>query len=203
MAYHSARSEGTRDARGRAMQCRQRHASSGWPRITKNRKNPAYVGARLGADRVAARHGCVLTHAVPDKPDDIDEQHALLEAAHAERPDALLIAPAHATALNGTLRAMQADGIPHPLLRQPSRGFRLHVLRGVGRPGAGARHRRLPVRPASTRGGKSSRWRATLTPSPRPPRAAGFREAAARAGQHRNRQFALRAISCATAGMPA
>ena len=27
--------------------------------ITKNKKNPAYVGARLGADRVAARHGCV------------------------------------------------------------------------------------------------------------------------------------------------
>ena len=79
--------------------------------MTKNRKNPAYVGARLGADRVAARHGCVLTHAVPDKPDDIDEQHALLRAVHAERPDAVLIAPAHATALNGTLRAMQADGI--------------------------------------------------------------------------------------------
>jgi hypothetical protein len=30
---------------------------------------------------------------------------------HAERPDAVLIAPAHATALNGTLSAMQADGI--------------------------------------------------------------------------------------------
>jgi ribose transport system substrate-binding protein len=80
--------------------------------FTKNRKNPAYVGARLGADRAAARHGCVVTHCVPDKPDDVNEQHALLEAAYAERPDALLIAPAHATALNGTLRRMQADGIP-------------------------------------------------------------------------------------------
>jgi ribose transport system substrate-binding protein len=80
--------------------------------FTKNRKNPAYIGARLGADRVAALHGCVVTHCVPDKPDDVDEQHALLEAAYAERPDALLIAPAHATALNGTLRRMQADGIP-------------------------------------------------------------------------------------------
>jgi ribose transport system substrate-binding protein len=49
---------------------------------------------------------------VPEAPDDVDEQHALLEAAYAERPDALLIAPAHATALNGTLRRMQADGIP-------------------------------------------------------------------------------------------
>ena len=80
--------------------------------ITKNKKNPAYVGARLGADRVAARHGCVVTHLAPDKPDAIDEQHALLRAALAERPDAILIAPAHATALNDTLRGVQAEGIP-------------------------------------------------------------------------------------------
>jgi ribose transport system substrate-binding protein len=79
--------------------------------MTKNDKNPAYIGARLGADRVAAAHGVSLTHAVPRVPDDVDEQHALLKAAHAERPDAVLIAPAHATALNGTLRQMQADGI--------------------------------------------------------------------------------------------
>jgi ribose transport system substrate-binding protein len=107
--------------------------------FTKNRKNPAYVGARLGADRVAARHGCVVTHFVPDKPDDVDEQHALLEAAYAERPDALLIAPAHATALNGTLRRMQADGIP--ILCFVSRPEEI----GVGRPGAGAWDRRLSV----------------------------------------------------------
>jgi ribose transport system substrate-binding protein len=80
--------------------------------FTKNRKNPAYVGARLGVDRVAARHGCVVTHSVPETPDDVEEQRELLEAAYAERPDALLIAPAHATALNGTLRRMQAGGIP-------------------------------------------------------------------------------------------
>jgi ribose transport system substrate-binding protein len=79
--------------------------------MTKNKKNPAYIGARLGADRVAARLGCVLTHAVPDTPDDIDEQHALLRAVHAERPDAVLIVPAHATALSDTLRHMQEDGI--------------------------------------------------------------------------------------------
>jgi ribose transport system substrate-binding protein len=80
--------------------------------VTKNKRNPAYVGARLGADRVAARHGCVLTHHVPDKPDDIDEQRGLVEAVRAARPDALLIAPAHATALNDTLRRVQADGTP-------------------------------------------------------------------------------------------
>jgi len=80
--------------------------------FTKNKKNPAYVGARLGADRIGASHGCTVTHYVPDTPDDVDEQHALLKAAHAAKPDAILIAPAHATALNATLRRIQADGIP-------------------------------------------------------------------------------------------
>src|SRR4051794_23810943 len=80
--------------------------------FTKNKKNPAYVGARLGADRIGASHGCTVTHYVPDTPDDVDEQHALLQAAHAAKPDAILIAPAHATALNATLRRIQGDGIP-------------------------------------------------------------------------------------------
>jgi ribose transport system substrate-binding protein len=90
--------------------------------LTKNSQNPAYAGARVGADRVAARFGCALTHAVPEKPDDVDAQHALLRAAHAERPDAVLIAPAHATRLNETLLAMQVDGI--------------HILCFVSRPEA-------------------------------------------------------------------
>jgi ribose transport system substrate-binding protein len=78
--------------------------------ITKNKQNPAYAGARLGADRVAARLGCALTHHAPDKPDDIDEQRALIEAVRAAPPDALLIAPAHATALNEALGRVQAGG---------------------------------------------------------------------------------------------
>jgi len=80
--------------------------------LTKNKLNPAYTGARLGADRVAARWGCTVAHRVPEKPDDVDEQLALLQGAHGERPDAILLAPAHATALNATLRKVQADGIP-------------------------------------------------------------------------------------------
>ncbi len=80
--------------------------------FTKNRTNPAYVGARLGADRVAARLGCSLTHHVPQKPDDVEEQRALLEAALATRPDAILLAPTHATALNDLLARAVARGIP-------------------------------------------------------------------------------------------
>ena len=43
------------------------------PRIavfTKNRTNPAYEAARLGADRVAERFGATTTHYVPDVPDE-------------------------------------------------------------------------------------------------------------------------------------
>ena len=39
------------------------------PRIavfTKNRTNPAYAAARLGADRTAARLGATTVHYVPD-----------------------------------------------------------------------------------------------------------------------------------------
>ena len=54
--------------------------------FTKNKKNPAYVGARLGADRIAARHGYTATHYVPNKPDDVDEQHELLRAAYPGAP---------------------------------------------------------------------------------------------------------------------
>jgi ribose transport system substrate-binding protein len=80
--------------------------------FTKNRTNPAYVGARLGADRMAARLGCSLTHHVPLKPDDVEEQRALLEAALATRPDAILLAPTHATLLNDLLELAVARAIP-------------------------------------------------------------------------------------------
>jgi ribose transport system substrate-binding protein len=36
--------------------------------FTKNRTNPAYIGARLGADRVAQRLGCAVTHYCPSSP---------------------------------------------------------------------------------------------------------------------------------------
>ena len=44
--------------------------------FTKNRVNPGYQGARIGADRTAARFGVVTSHYVPVRPDDVDEQIA-------------------------------------------------------------------------------------------------------------------------------
>lgn len=80
--------------------------------FTKNRTNPAYEAARLGADRAAARNGARTLHFVPDRPDDIGEQIALVEQAIAARPDAAVFVPVHLTALDPSVGKMNAAGIP-------------------------------------------------------------------------------------------
>jgi ribose transport system substrate-binding protein len=80
--------------------------------FTKNRSNPAYTAARLGADRVAARNGARTIHFVPVQPDNIDEQVALVDQAIAARPDAIIFVPVHATAMDAAVRKVNAAGIP-------------------------------------------------------------------------------------------
>jgi ribose transport system substrate-binding protein len=80
--------------------------------FTKNRTNPAYGAARLGADRVAQRLGAQTLHFVPEKADDPDEQSALVDRALAMRPDAIVFAPVHATRVNAAIGRIQASGIP-------------------------------------------------------------------------------------------
>jgi ribose transport system substrate-binding protein len=80
--------------------------------FTKNRTNPAYTAARLGADRVAARLGARVAHYVPEKPDDVMEQRTLVERAIAGRPDAAVFVPVHATAMSDSVRKLNAAGIP-------------------------------------------------------------------------------------------
>jgi len=80
--------------------------------FTKNRSNPAYDAARLGAEQVAARNGARVLHFVPDKPDDIGQQIALVERAIAARPDAMVFVPVDLTALDGSVGKVNAAGIP-------------------------------------------------------------------------------------------
>lgn len=85
------------------------------PRIavfTKNRTNPAYEAARFGADRTAARLGAQTTHYVPERPDNVTEQIALIERAIAERPDAVVFTPVHETAVNDAILGFDAARIP-------------------------------------------------------------------------------------------
>jgi ribose transport system substrate-binding protein len=80
--------------------------------FTKNRTNPAYAAARIGADRAAGRHGAQAVHYVPEKPDDIEEQAALVDRAIAERPDAVVFVPVHDTAMNASVAKLNAARIP-------------------------------------------------------------------------------------------
>jgi ribose transport system substrate-binding protein len=80
--------------------------------FTKNRTNPAYHAARLGADRTAARNDAGVLHFVPDTPDDVEEQIALVEQAIAARPDAIAFNPVHLTALDASVRRINDAGIP-------------------------------------------------------------------------------------------
>jgi ribose transport system substrate-binding protein len=80
--------------------------------FTKNRTNPAYAAARLGADRTAQRLGARTVHYVPHKPDDAVEQIALIDAALATRPAACALVPAHPTAVNTAIRKIHAAGVP-------------------------------------------------------------------------------------------
>ena len=80
--------------------------------FTKNRTNPAYEAARIGADRTASRLGGCTTHFVPRTPDDSEEQIALLDAALAARPDGFVFVPVHATAVDDAVRKIDASGIP-------------------------------------------------------------------------------------------
>lgn len=80
--------------------------------FTKNRTNPAYAAARLGADRAAARLGARTEHYVPDIPDDVAEQTALVERAIAARPDAAVFVPVHVLAMDESVRKLNAARIP-------------------------------------------------------------------------------------------
>ena len=80
--------------------------------FTKNRANPAYAAARLGADRVAARLDARTVHYVPEQPDHIGEQQALVERAIAAKPDACLFVAVDAEAMIPYVQRFNAAGIP-------------------------------------------------------------------------------------------
>lgn len=80
--------------------------------FTKNKMNPAYGAARIGAERVAARMGAAVVHYVPEIADDAAQQAELLERALHEKPDAMAVSPVHPTRLAVALGRIKAAGVP-------------------------------------------------------------------------------------------
>jgi ribose transport system substrate-binding protein len=80
--------------------------------FTKNRLNPAYDAARAAADRVAAEAGGRTIHYVPDTPDDVGEQKALVTQALAAGVSGVVFNPTDDEAMREDLERFAAAGLP-------------------------------------------------------------------------------------------
>lgn len=80
--------------------------------VMKNRLNPAYGGALVGARKAAARFGLTLADTAPALADDVEEQRALMAETIAARPRAIILLPAHESRLDDAIGEARAAGIP-------------------------------------------------------------------------------------------
>jgi ribose transport system substrate-binding protein len=78
----------------------------------KNGENPNYQAFLHGVERVCAEAGARATRHFPATPDDPVEQAALLRDVVAQRPSAILFAPADDLAMAGPVAEAKAAGIP-------------------------------------------------------------------------------------------
>jgi ribose transport system substrate-binding protein len=92
--------------------------------FTKNRNNPAYAAARLGAAKTAKRFGAQTVDFVPQTPDDVAQQIRLIDEALAQRPDAFVLAPVHPTKVDDALRRIESAGIPLCAFVNPARAIK-------------------------------------------------------------------------------
>ncbi len=80
--------------------------------FTKNKSNPAYAAARLAADLVAGEAGARTIHYVPETPDDVGQQKALVAQALEVRPDIVIFVPVDDVKMVEDAARFTAAGIP-------------------------------------------------------------------------------------------
>lgn len=80
--------------------------------FTKNVTNPWQKAVRVGAERAAAEHGAEIIHAVPTKPDNIEEQTRLVEDWIVRKPAAFVFVPVDPNALIPSVQKAVKAGIP-------------------------------------------------------------------------------------------
>jgi len=99
--------------------------------FTKNRSNPAYFAARLGADRAAAVFGDRVDHYVPETPDNAAQQSALIDRALATAPDAFVLSPVHPSAVDAAVRRIRAAGLPVFAFVNPTQAMEMTTYVGA------------------------------------------------------------------------
>lgn len=80
--------------------------------FTKNVTNPWQKAVRVGAERAAAEYGVEVVHAVPTKPDNIEEQTRLVEDWIVRKPAAFVFVPVDPNALIPSVQKVSRAGIP-------------------------------------------------------------------------------------------
>ncbi len=90
--------------------------------FTKNSTNPAYEAFRIAADRIGRLTGARIMHFVPKKPDNVDEQKAMVEQILKDRPDAVIFIPVDDVAMIDSVKKLNEAKIPIVLVSNPLPG---------------------------------------------------------------------------------
>src|ERR1700704_6052946 len=90
--------------------------------FTKNRTNPAYEAFRIASDQIARTSGVKLIHLVPNQPDNVDEQKAMVDQVLKDRPDAVIFIPVDDVALIDSVKKLNEAKIPIVLVSNPLPG---------------------------------------------------------------------------------
>jgi ribose transport system substrate-binding protein len=90
--------------------------------FTKNRTNPAYEAFRIASDQIARSAGVKLIHLVPNKPDDVDEQKAMVDQVLKDKPDAIIFIPVDDVAMIDSVKKLNDAKIPIVLVSNPLPG---------------------------------------------------------------------------------
>ncbi len=90
--------------------------------FTKNRTNPAYEAFRIASDQIARTSGVKLIHLVPNQPDNVDEQKAMVDQVLKDRPDAVIFIPVDDVAMINSVKKLNDAKIPIVLVSNPLPG---------------------------------------------------------------------------------
>jgi len=90
--------------------------------FTKNSTNPAYAAFRLAADKVGQATGAKIKHFVPQQPDNVDEQKAMVDEVLKQHPDVVVFIPVDDVAMAASVRKLNDADIPVVLASNPLPG---------------------------------------------------------------------------------
>jgi ribose transport system substrate-binding protein len=90
--------------------------------FTKNLTNPAYEAFRIASDQIARATGARVVHFVPKRPDNVDEQNAMVEQVLKDRPDAVIFIPVDDVAMVDSVKKLNDAKIPVVLVSNPLPG---------------------------------------------------------------------------------